>query len=78
MPPFYKTTFLILFVACIALSGRGQSGGITVRFIANCSLEMTDGIYFYAQAFRPLLRQAGQEAEGTGVRALEREAAGGT
>jgi|WetSurMetagenome_2_1015567.scaffolds.fasta_scaffold101618_2 L-ascorbate metabolism protein UlaG (beta-lactamase superfamily) len=44
MTNFYKTTFVILFVACIALSGRGQSGGITVRFIANCSLEITDGI----------------------------------
>jgi L-ascorbate metabolism protein UlaG (beta-lactamase superfamily) len=44
MTLIYKTTIVILFMACVALGARGQSGGITVRFIANCSLEMTDGI----------------------------------
>ena len=47
MSSFPKKLWLIIAVVCISNFGFSQSNEITIRFIANCGLYMTDGAYHF-------------------------------
>ena len=47
MSVFVKKIWLIITVVCISNFGFSQSSEITIKFIANCGLYMTDGAFHF-------------------------------